>query len=38
VRDNLDRSDNVLTFRAEMYVLAIWDTALQAAALIDWTT
>lgn len=38
VRENLDREDNVLTFRAEMYVLAIWDTALQAAALIDWTT
>jgi hypothetical protein len=37
VKENLDRSDNLLTFRAERYVLAIWDTALQAAALIDWT-
>ena len=38
LKENLDREDNVLTFRAEMYVLAIWDTALQAAALIDWST
>ena len=38
VRENLDRSDNLLTFRAERYVLAIWDTALQAAALVDWST
>ena len=34
----LDRSDNVLTFRAERYVLAIWDGALQAAVLVDWST
>jgi hypothetical protein len=38
IRENLDRSDNVVTFRAEMYVLALWDTALQAAALVDWST
>jgi hypothetical protein len=38
VRENLDRSDNLLTFRAERYVLALWDTALQAAALVDWAT
>ena len=38
VKENLDRSDNVLTFRAEMYVLAIWDKVLQAAALVDWAT
>ena len=38
VKENLDRAENILTFRAERYVLAIWDTALQAAALIDWAT
>ena len=38
VKENLDRSDNILTFRAERYVLAIWDGVLQAAALIDWST
>lgn len=38
VGENLDREINLLTFRAERYVLAIWDTALQAAALVDWAT
>lgn len=38
VRESLDRSDNVLTFLAERYVLAMWDGVLQAAALIDWST
>jgi hypothetical protein len=37
IRDSLDRSDNTVTFRAERYVLALWDTALQAAALVDWS-
>ncbi len=37
VKENLERSENILTFRAERYVLAIWDTALQAAAQIDWS-
>lgn len=37
-RSSLDRSDNTLVFRAERYVLSIWDTALQAAVLVDWTT
>lgn len=37
VRDTLDRSDNTLTFRSERYVVATWDTALQAAALVDWS-
>jgi hypothetical protein len=37
VRETLDRSDNTLTFRAERYVVALWDTALQAAALVDWS-
>ena len=36
VKESVDRSDNVVTFRAEYYVLALWDTALQAAALVDW--
>lgn len=38
VRSSLDRSDNTLVFRAERYVLSVWDTALQAAVLVDWTT
>lgn len=38
VKETLDRSENILTFRAERYVLAIWDGVLQAAALIDWST
>lgn len=37
-RETLDRSNNDLTFRAERYVLALWDTALQSAVLIDWTS
>jgi hypothetical protein len=37
IKDVLDRSDNVVTFRAEKYALVEWDTALQAAVLIDWT-
>jgi hypothetical protein len=36
VRTSLDRSDNSLVFRAERYVLSIWDTVLQAAVLVDW--
>ena len=38
VKENLDRSINLLTFRAERYVLAIWDTVLQGAVLVDWST
>jgi hypothetical protein len=38
VRPSLDRSDNTLVFRAERYVLHVWDTALQAAVLVDWAT
>ena len=37
-KQSIDRSDNVLTYRAERYVLAVWDTALQAAVLVDWAT
>jgi hypothetical protein len=38
VRDSVETATNVLTFRAERYVLAIWDGTLQAAALVDWST
>lgn len=37
INGSLDTSNNDVTFRAERYALASWDTALQAAALIDWT-
>jgi len=36
LRESLDRSDNVITFRAERWVLATWDTSLQVAVLVDW--
>lgn len=34
----LDRELNEVTFRAERYVLATWDTCLQAGVLVDWAT
>jgi len=37
-RETLDRAHNEVTFRAERYVLAVWDTALQSAVLVDWST
>ncbi len=37
INGSLDTSNNDVTFRAERYVLAEWDTALQAAVLVDWT-
>lgn len=37
INGTLDTSNNDVTFRAEKYALAIWDTALQAGVLIDWT-
>lgn len=37
IKEVLDRSNNDVTFRAERYVLATWDTQLQAAVLVDWT-
>lgn len=37
INGTLDTTTNELTFRAEKYALATWDTALQAAVLIDWT-
>jgi hypothetical protein len=40
-KESLDRSDNIITFRAEKYVLAIWDgiddeELAAAAVLVDW--
>lgn len=37
VSEYVDRSDNVITYRAEKFVLAMWDTSLQSGVLIDWT-
>lgn len=37
INGSLDTSNNDVTFRAERFVLADWDTALQAAVLVDWT-
>lgn len=36
ISEVLDRSINEVTFRAERYVLATWDTHPHAAVLIDW--
>lgn len=33
----LDRESNLLTYRAEVSVLAMWDTGLQAGVLCDWS-
>lgn len=37
ISEVLDRETNDVTYRAERYVVASWDTALQAAVLIDWS-
>lgn len=37
ISQTLDRSENIVTFRAEKYVLAVWDTQVQTAILVDWT-
>ena len=37
VNGTLDTTSNDLTFRAERFALATWDTALQSAVLVDWT-
>lgn len=37
IKEVLDRSNNDVTFRAERYALVHWDTALQAAVLVDWS-
>lgn len=36
VSEALDRSDNVVTYRAEQTILPYWDTCLQAGVLIDY--
>ena len=33
----IDRETNTVTFRAERYILPLWDTSLQSGVLIDWT-
>lgn len=38
IADVLDRETNDVTYRAERFVVAAWDTALQAGVLIDWAT
>src|SRR5262245_41655025 len=37
IEESLDRNDNSVVVRAERYVLAEWDTALQVGVLIDWS-
>jgi hypothetical protein len=37
ISEVLERTLNDVTYRAERYELAVWDTALQAAVLIDWS-
>jgi hypothetical protein len=37
VPEYVDRENNLIIYRAERYVLATWDTALQSGVLIDWT-
>lgn len=34
----VDRATNTITYRAESHFLVTWDTYLQAAVLVDWTT
>lgn len=38
IKETLEREQNDVTFRAERYAVALWDTALQAAVLVDWAT
>lgn len=37
VMEYVDHLDNVITYRAERYALATWDTSLQVGILLDWT-
>jgi len=37
VSEYIDRAANVITYRAERFVLPLWDTSLQSGVLIDWT-
>ena len=36
VAEYVDQTDNVITYRAERYALATWDTSLQSGVLVDW--
>ena len=36
VVEYVDRENNIITYRAEKFVLATWDTCLQSGVLIDW--
>ena len=36
INGTLDTSNNDVTFRAERFALAQWDTSLQSAVLVDW--
>lgn len=37
VSEYVDRENNEITYRAERYILPLWDTSLQVGTLIDWT-
>lgn len=37
VSEYVDRADNIITYRAEKFILPLWDTSLQAGVLVDWT-
>ena len=37
VSEYVDRENNLIIYRAEQYVVATWDTALQSGVLVDWT-
>lgn len=37
VSEFVDRENNVITYRAEKFILPLWDTSLQAGVLVDWT-
>jgi hypothetical protein len=37
IAESMDRSDNVVTFRAEREYLVTWDVNLQVGVLVDWT-
>ena len=37
VSEYVDRENNVITYRAEKFILPLWDTSLQAGVLVDWT-
>jgi hypothetical protein len=38
IEESLDRQDNTVVVRAERYVVAVWDKALQIGVQIDWAT